>query len=564
MKNNNTHAYLIAVNEYTKDKSLHELPQAWSNVVALHKVFKNIMLLPKENITTKTNPDNDKDVIKELREITQKDDIKNLIIYYAGHGILDDESNHYLALSNSTVVNIDIDGLDISDLNKAFSKKKNLNIILIIDSCFSEKAFENFNARNYLLMASSAKNRTTKYPVDADYSAFTNELINILKNGIDNDKPEITWREVFQNLKQNLGNKNYPIPKISTQNEIENLIAVKNNFNEHTESFDNQWINLIKNISKNNTNLQKQVELTIKSGSSQVVNELKQHLLNNIPYPIAYYLSKLFKKDTKAQNYIVLHEKIIQFISFVFLAQYEEYRKQNKLKLSNEYNTLILNFDEPDNCFYFQLLSIIIKDLQKNKLDLFISEFDFSSIEKVIKQIQSILKQEDKNIELLKKNVLILLEIIGFIVNYKLLSIKDIRLRYRKYENKKYNHAISLLKSNNPTQYENWKEIGFNLQNIFTDQMEATNSQSILFIKNTTEPIKNYINLWPLMIDENAFETDENKNALLPDIFMYAGKTKQGKYLYQNIKNGKTKKVYEEIEPLTYSENLQLFETSVL
>jgi uncharacterized caspase-like protein len=229
MDPNKTHAFLIAVNEYPKDDSMHDLPHAYSNVKKLYDVLKSPLVgIPATNITTITNPTDAKDVLVKLRTVAGSEGIKNLIIYYAGHGILDDNGNHYLTLTDSTVENIDLDGLDISAITKSISKNQRVNVFLILDSCFSENAFNSFDARNFMVMASSAKNRTSKYPVDADFSAFTNAFVKAMENGIDNDQESLTWRQVYSIAKDLLVAGDFPKPKLLIQNEVDEMVLVKN------------------------------------------------------------------------------------------------------------------------------------------------------------------------------------------------------------------------------------------------------------------------------------------------------------------------------------------------
>ena len=229
MNSEKTHAFLIAVNEYPNDSGMHDLPQAYSNVKKLFEKLESKEIgIPRTNITTMSNPDDSKKLLTKLRSVAETNGIKNLIIYYAGHGILDDDGNHFLTLTDSTVDDIDLDGLDISDITKALSRNKRLNVFMILDSCFSENAFSKFDARNFLLMASSAKNRTSKYPVDADFSAFTNELVWAIENGIEKDKEYLTWRDIFTIARDNLVKKDFPKPKLLIQNEVDEEILVKN------------------------------------------------------------------------------------------------------------------------------------------------------------------------------------------------------------------------------------------------------------------------------------------------------------------------------------------------
>ena len=224
-----THAFLIAVNEYPNDADMHDLPHAWTNVSKLYDILKSPLIgIPRTNITTITNPASAKDVLVKLRKVVGYEGIKNLIVYYAGHGILDDNGNHYLTLTDSTVENIDLDGLDIADITQALSKNQRVNVFMILDSCFSENAFSKFEARNFMVMASSAKNRTSKYPVDADFSAFTNAFVRAMENGIDNDKEELSWREIYSIARDQLVAEDFPKPKVLIQNEVDELILVKN------------------------------------------------------------------------------------------------------------------------------------------------------------------------------------------------------------------------------------------------------------------------------------------------------------------------------------------------
>ncbi len=318
MNHDNTFAFLIAVENYSKDDQLHQLPQSFNNVAALHKAFKGSGIgIPKSNILTDFDPTNGTELIEKLQTLVNREDAKTLIIYYAGHGILDDDGTHYLTLTNSTVSNISINGLDINYLNKAFNKNKNLNVILILDSCFSENAFTTFNVRNFLVLASSAKNKTSKYPVDSDYSAFTNEIITIFKDGLDIPAKFLTWKDIYTQLKNNLLEKGFPQPKISSQNEVDSMEISVNNFDNAEVNMDDQWVKIIKDdMGKNNPKFKNKVIGILNSESPQTVNKLKEHLLNSFPFPIAYYLNKVFEKDLTAETYFQLYESIIRFSEF--------------------------------------------------------------------------------------------------------------------------------------------------------------------------------------------------------------------------------------------------------
>jgi|GEM_PF-2379548 len=568
MDSQSTYAFLVAVSQYTADESLHALNQAWTNVQGLDKILRSQSIgLTRDHIVVMENPTDKTRLTTELRNIATKDGIKTLVIYYAGHGILDENSCHYLTLTNSTVENIDIDGYEITEINKALSKNKNLTVILLMDSCFSEKAFDNFLMSNYLLIASSARNRTSKYPVDSDFSAFTNELLNILKNGIDNGKNEITWREVYSNLKKNLVEKGFPVPKISSQNEVDEIVVAKNNFAAPVQNFDNQWVNVIKNISKENPSLQEEVQLIIDSQSPQMINELKQKLLQHFPYPISHPLSKLFGKEPSTDAYLNLFERILQFLSFVYLAQLEKCRSKNNFAISSECKILLMRIDSPDDVFYMELLPVLISELKKNNIDIFIHKIDFSNtkLQNAINQLHTA-KTNAVSIDIIKKAILILIESISILVNYKLISIREVRVNFPKYKDIKYNHSISLLQGDEPVQYENWEKMGNDFKKLFSMRSEATNTNSILFIHYNKQEnsIVDYINLHPLFIDSQAIMTEKNKKTEIPDIYFYSGKNENDQFLYQNVTSFEKNdsKPYNELNP--FDLGMEIFEKQIL
>ena len=219
----NTYVLLIAVGKYEKDPQLHKLEQTYRNIDGLYRVLKDtsIIGIPSNNIDYLPDPENIEEVGNSLDVLVQKDNAETIIIYYAGHGVIDDvDGKYYLTTKNSTVNRIDRNGFSISGLKSSFKEKRNLEVIIILDSCFSERAFDGFDMTNFFVVASSAKSKTSKYPIDEDYSVFTNELITILKEGIDTEGKDLTWNNVYTRLEENLSDKRFPQPKKTSRGNI--------------------------------------------------------------------------------------------------------------------------------------------------------------------------------------------------------------------------------------------------------------------------------------------------------------------------------------------------------
>jgi hypothetical protein len=229
---NKTQVFLLGTSTYEEDEELHDLESVLYNITELRKLFTSKLIgIPNTHVAHKIDLRDKTYLLKRLTKIGKKKGTKNLILYYAGHGVLDDDDKLYLTLSNSTGNEIYNDGLSVKDLDYTLSQCKLKNIIMILDCCLSERAFEQIRQRNYCVIASSAKTKTSKYPVGKEFSAFTQTLIEVLKCGIKNDAEDITLYRLFKEVKAILDKKNLPEPKIANTNEVQDVIIAKNNFN---------------------------------------------------------------------------------------------------------------------------------------------------------------------------------------------------------------------------------------------------------------------------------------------------------------------------------------------
>lgn len=220
---------LIGVRDFDDTENLHSLPAAYNNVNELYNIFisegNNI---PEKNISL-YHGENKNDILKGLSRISKAPDTKLIIIYYAGHGIFEEEENEfYLSTSKSKLSQIHIESISINDLNKSIHKQVS-KIALILDCCYSERAFDFLaNRRNYFLLASSPKVKTSKYPIGSKFSAFTKELVRILKLGIPGKDEWLSFNDIYKHIKETLDKEKYPEPKKIDRNNIEELQIFKN------------------------------------------------------------------------------------------------------------------------------------------------------------------------------------------------------------------------------------------------------------------------------------------------------------------------------------------------
>lgn len=229
----NSEILLIGIGNY-ESKSLDNLPSAHDNVIQLKRIFQSKELgIKNDHIHTIIDCKEKTELLKKIKKISTSSKVENLIVYYAGHGVLSADDELFLTVNSSTIDDITIDGIEISDFSKCLGSK---NVIYILDCCFSERAFQKINQRNYLAIASTSRNSTSKYSKSEQYSVFTKELIDIMQYGLANGKETIKLYEVYIELKNRLLKKGSPEPKISGTNSIQEIIAFNNNFGITTKN----------------------------------------------------------------------------------------------------------------------------------------------------------------------------------------------------------------------------------------------------------------------------------------------------------------------------------------
>ncbi len=138
---------------------------------------------------------------------------KNLLIYFLGHaGNIADK--FYLSLRKSKENN-PISNLNPDNIADTIQERgRQLNVFLIIDSCFAGKVKDSFlelKVQGVTLLCSSASDKTSKVLIK--YTAFAKAFIKVLTYGdIENQNKYLTLRDIFNKIP----NDNHLAPTIHT------------------------------------------------------------------------------------------------------------------------------------------------------------------------------------------------------------------------------------------------------------------------------------------------------------------------------------------------------------
>ena len=212
-----TRALLIGADSFPEDPAhLPALPAVANNLSALADALTDpeILGLQRDRIAILPNPSVVEMQKAVARTAQQAED--GLIVYYAGHGLIAGGRLH-LTARDSVEADIEFSGVDIEKLREAVRGSPARKRIVILDCCYSGRAvgamsggtkglvasaLDDF-AGSYVLTASAAT-QTALAPPGAKLTLFTENLIGVLRDGVEGAGPGLRLPVVFQALRKRL------------------------------------------------------------------------------------------------------------------------------------------------------------------------------------------------------------------------------------------------------------------------------------------------------------------------------------------------------------------------
>ena len=158
------------------------------------------------------------------------------LLYFSGHGFLDDQGELCLAIYGSDGEN-SYSGVPYQWVRRELLKSRPRRTLVIIDCCYSGLAGRTLDGGASLVsdvvvegayvMTSVAENKRALSVPGDEYTAFTGELISILGNGMSTDTPTLPIDEIYKAVYRNLASKGRPRPK-AYEGDTGGLIAFRN------------------------------------------------------------------------------------------------------------------------------------------------------------------------------------------------------------------------------------------------------------------------------------------------------------------------------------------------
>ncbi|GGS73259.1 MULTISPECIES: caspase family protein [Streptomyces] len=229
-------AVLVGTASY---RHLPQLPAVEANVVDLAAELCDpaVWGLPVRNCTVVTDPLSPQTVLDPVYRAGEEA-TDTLLVYFAGHGMRDaDSADLYLALGDSRE-HLGYTAVAYQHLRTALRSARARRKIVVLDCCFSGRAARALTGGDvlaaqaavdgaYVLTASPA-DRIALAPEGERNTAFTAELLRILREGVPEGPELIDLDTLYRVLEERLRAKNRPLPQRSQENGVGRLPLARN------------------------------------------------------------------------------------------------------------------------------------------------------------------------------------------------------------------------------------------------------------------------------------------------------------------------------------------------
>ncbi|MBO2454379.1 caspase family protein [Actinomadura barringtoniae] len=230
-------AVLIGTAEY---EYLPQLPAVANNLVDMKQELTRpeVWGLAPQHCEVVLGP---KDAREMLSPVTQagREATEVLLVYVAGHGLRDDQGNLLLGLpyAEDDADTYEYTAVAYDQLRRTMRRTSAKYRIVILDCCYSGAAINTMGsgdiaaqtpiAGSYVL-ASAPPNRQSMAPEGKRLTAFTNQLIDVIRDGIAEGDKLLTLDAIFGHIYNQLRSEGLPKPWQQDNNSAGQLPLLKN------------------------------------------------------------------------------------------------------------------------------------------------------------------------------------------------------------------------------------------------------------------------------------------------------------------------------------------------
>ena len=230
-------AVLIGTGRYNR---LTEIRAVHNNLAALAEVLRadRFWGLPLDGCAVVEDPSTTAEMLDPVVAAAQSA-TDTLLLYYAGHGLVDPRrSELHLALPDSDPQRI-YTAVPYALVRDILLDSSAIRRVVILDCCYSGRALgqmatlasavaDEASAEGTYVLAASAENKAALAPQGERYTAFTGELLGIIRDGIGTCGPMLDLDSLYRHLLATMRSKGLPIPQKRDRNTAGQLTLIRN------------------------------------------------------------------------------------------------------------------------------------------------------------------------------------------------------------------------------------------------------------------------------------------------------------------------------------------------
>ncbi|MGW4369822.1 caspase family protein [Nocardia takedensis] len=219
-------AVLVGVGRYDL---LHDIPSAANNVLDLHRLLTSPgAILSTQHCRTLRDPAGTHQIGDEVERAAEEAS-DTLLVYFTGHGVLDSRGRLYLALTSTDPDRIRWTALPFATVREAIAESSARTRILILDCCFSGRAFDALSTgpdailgqaeiEGTYTITSSSRNEPSFAPPGQRHTAFTAALIAAAST------PGLPLDDLYNRTRRHLRERGHPDPQRRAVNTAGRLV----------------------------------------------------------------------------------------------------------------------------------------------------------------------------------------------------------------------------------------------------------------------------------------------------------------------------------------------------
>lgn len=230
-----SNAVLIGTGNY-RSPALRDVPAIRGNLTDLTTVLSDPVSgsFPATRCAVVPDPADARTAWRALRDAADAAE-DTLLVYFAGHGLLGTRGELYLTMADTDPEELRVTGLEYDVLREVVSQCGADNRIVILDCCFSGRAVPALGTalsqtaiEGTYVLASAPPNGVALAPDGAAHTAFTGELITLLRDGVPEGPELLGLGELYRRLLRTAVRHGLPRPVCSGTGTADLLALARN------------------------------------------------------------------------------------------------------------------------------------------------------------------------------------------------------------------------------------------------------------------------------------------------------------------------------------------------